>query len=436
MSFPLLGARLLLALGVSMLAACAAGATVGNGGSSPTFRASPVPSATPTAGASLPPSIASTATPTGTPIAVAADTVFASLGTAGVEAFSTSGTSITTYASATGADEIALDDTGNTYVLASAGFAIDVSRFAIGQQSPNATYSPTSPRPQFVFAGPNGTLVVAGASTDASGNPTGVYDFWDPGVTGSPSRTLTYPIETLGLLNGAMATDGTFYLPYSDSTGHVRYDAIAPGASTPTRTIVESIAPANTDFSTSAMAVGADGTLYVAEWTYVTSDSNVGVYVYPISGAETHVTTGATNPTGIGLDANANLYVANSNATVGPDANLTTDTLHELSIFTPNGASLSSTVSAGLDDPQDLAVDNDGTSYLVDDANADQSTSPIEVVRPGAKTATTFAATTDATNVVLYDGSNVRSIRARGRNAHGASVRAHRFHRPYDRIRR
>jgi hypothetical protein len=417
---------LLVIGGLALLAGCQGGATPGAGGAAsgagtPTPIASASPTATPFTGPS--------AVPTGTPVSITSDTVFASVGAAGVEAFTTTGSPITTYAGTTGADEIALDASGNTYVLSSSGFSISVSRYTIGAQAPNATYSPTSPRPQLIFAGPNGTLVVAGASTDANGNPTGVYDFWDPGVTGAPSRTLTYPIETLGLLNGAMATDGTFYLPYSDSTGQVRYDVIAPGAATPARTIVESIAPANTDFSASAMAIGTDGTLYVGEWTYATNDSNAGLYIYPVSGAETHVTTGATNPTGIGLDAAGNVYVANSNATIGPDANLTSDTLHELSQFTAAAASLTNTTSQGLDDPQDLAVDDDGTAYLVDEADADQATSPIEVVPPGATSASTFAATADATNIVLFDGSNVRSTRVRGRGAHASSVRAFRFHR-------
>jgi hypothetical protein len=319
------------------------------------------------------------------------------------------------FASSTGADYFGLDDSGNAYVLADeSNFTVAIARYAIGESAPSATYAPTSARPQFILVGRNGTLVAAGAASDASDNSTAIYDIWDPGMTGAPSRTITYANESEVILGGTVAANGTAYLPYNDPSGQVRYDVIPPGTSTPNRTIVESIAPANSTFAPNAMAVGGDGTLYVGEWTYEAPDANAGLYVYPVSGTETMIKTGAPNPTSIDFDSAGNVYVANSNATVQPDSALGADTEHVLSEFGPGAASLTSQVSTGIDDPQNLAVDLNGTAYMADFANADQSTGAIVSVAPSATSAGAFVANINADNLVLFDGTNVRSIRTHG----------------------
>jgi hypothetical protein len=51
---------------------------------------------------------------------------------------------------------------------------------------------------------------------------------------------------------------------------------------------------------------------------------------------------------------------------------------------------------------------------MADFANADQSTGAIVSVAPSATSAGAFVANINADNLVLFDGTNVRSIRTHG----------------------
>jgi hypothetical protein len=359
--------------------------------------------------------------------------VFASIGSGGVEVFSQTGTLTDTFATSTGADYVGLDNSANAYILVTNNFVVTIARYAIGTNYPNASYAPTSAMPQLILTGTNGTLVAAGAGTDGSGNAIAIYDIWDPGVTGAPSRTLTYPNETLGTLGGAVANDGTFYVPYDTASGQIQYDVIPPGSSTPSRTIVEQIATAGTNFTPNVMAVAGDGTLYVGEWTYEASDTNNGLYIYETGGTELKASSGAANPTGLDFDAGGNVYVANSSATLLPDSSLSTDTSHTLSVYAPLGTTPTRSVSSGLDDPQNLAVDLDGTAYFADYENADQASGSIVVAGPTATAATTFAGMLEANNLVLFDGTRVRSYRPGTARGHSGASRALRVRRTFRR---
>jgi hypothetical protein len=436
------------ALAAFLLAAldgCGAGSTIGGPAPNPALSPTPSPSAVvtatpqptpspapaPTASPTSTPRPTSTPTPTPspTPVAIASDAVFASVGK-GIDIFSQSGARTDTFATSTGADYFGLDDAGNVYALVdNSNFTVTLARYAIGEASPNAAYAPTSALPQLILVGRNGTFVAVGAGSDASGNATAIYDIWDPGVTGEPSRTLTYANESEVILGGTVASDGTFYLPYNDSSGQVRYDVIPAGSALPSRRIVEAIAAPNTDFAPNVMAVASDGTLYVGEWTYETPDTNAGLYAYPASGSETKVMTGASNPTGLDFDAAGNVYVANSNAIVEPDSTLGRDTEHELTEFSAHAASIVRQASSGFDNPQNLAVDQNGTAYMADDANVDQATGSIVVAGPSASAAVPFVPSINADNIVLYDGTRVRSIRLRDVAARGAgrALRLHHF---------
>ena len=372
-------------------------------------------------------------TPSATPLAIATDSVFASIGSGGVDVFSQTGTLTDTFATSTGADYVGLDSAANAYILVTNNFVVTIARYAIGTNSPNAGYTPTSAMPQLILVGTNGTLVAAGAGTGGSGNATAIYDIWDPGVTGAPSRTLTYPNETLGTLGGAVASDGTFYVPYDTASGQIQYDVIPPGSSTPSRTIAEQIATAGTNFTPNVMDVASDGTLYVGEWTYEGNDTNTGLYIYETGGNELKASSGAPNPTGLDFDNGGNVYVANSNATLLPDSTLSTDTAHTLSVYAPLGTTPVRSVSSGLDDPQNLAVDLDGTAYLAEYENADQAQGSIVVAGPSATAATTFAGMLEANDLVLFDGTRVRSYRPGTARGHSGASRALRLRRTFRR---
>ena len=143
-------------------------------------------------------------------------------------------------------------------------------------------------------------------------------DVWDPGKSGTPSRTIAYSniLPNIGIDN-----TGALYVPYRDATsGTLHYDVIPAGASKASRTIVDTLVrrAGSSGFYPYAMTALADGTLYVGEWSVVGDDPLAGVYVYPIVGKQRFVSKGAPNPTVISVDASGKVYVLNDSfATIG-----------------------------------------------------------------------------------------------------------------------
>jgi sugar lactone lactonase YvrE len=79
--------------------------------------------------------------------------------------------------------------------------------------------------------------------------------------------------------------------------------------------VSESIVPqgSQSSFSPNYIAVGGDGTIYVTEWSFSSTDTLAGLYIYPVSGPERYYSAGAEAPNGIDLDASGNIYVVNNN---------------------------------------------------------------------------------------------------------------------------
>jgi hypothetical protein len=360
------------------------------------------------------------------PAATSTDAIYAADGDSGIAVIDIkNGKTLSTFGSSLGQTLSAtMDDKANVYDIAFTGSGEVVNRLAVGGNVPTATYSPTSQSAGVVFAAPTGEVVIGGVNFVNGEIVASIFDVWDAGSSGgAPSRTFTYtdPRGSGTPINIAWAADGTIFLPYtSPMTGKQTYDVIPPGASKPSRRIVESIVPAFSSFNVNWMRLGPDGTLYVAEWSYLGGDPIAGLYVYPRKGKESYVSNGAPSPTGVDLDAKGNVYVLNSNSIISlSPPGLTKDTVHTLSVYSPDAASLLRQVKKGFNNGQTLVVDDDGTAYIEDFTDLVQTSEALVAVGPTAQKGRHLTKAVNGEGFFLWNGHRVKTVDAGTRGAGG-----------------
>jgi hypothetical protein len=332
----------------------------------------------------------------------------------GVRVYTKEGAFVRAFATGTGASEVALDDAGNAYVGYGTGDALRIARYALGADKPSALYvpekAPSNFHGGFLLASPDGSEVAfAGYAASAPGAT--VYEVWDHGKTGAPSRVFTYSNNSYLALT--MDRAGTLYVAYLDGASQtMRYDVYPSGASRPSRTIVDTLLTPSeaANFAVNWLAVADDGTLYAAEYSYIAGDPLAGLYVYPSHGAERIVTAGASSPAALGLDASGRVYVVNTNWVYSPA--FACDTLHTLSVFSRGAKTLLSQATSGFENGQELTVDANGTAYidafpynppLPACANV-QGAGALAQVLPGANSGSEIITGEPNQDVAIYDG--------------------------------
>jgi hypothetical protein len=379
------------------------------------------PPAAPTASPSASPSPTASPSASPTPTPVPTTLAYMSAGSKGIEVLSTTAL-LNTIAVPASASELGMDDAGNMYVFTySAG---TVAKYALNSSTNVATYTPSvsNTSPQQLFSSGAGEVVLLGLSYSGggtSGNVTGtVADIWDAGhIGGAPSRTLIRPVNTNGnyIYGGYLTHDGTFYWAYETASTGVAYDVVPAGASTASRTIEETIVPntgsAQQYFYPNYIAVGADGTLYVSEWTggADSTEADSGLYIYPVTGPERKQTV--VGPQGIDLDGSGNVYVMvnNSETTAGPVAN-------QIDVYTADATALSRTIpSSGWTSGYPMTVNTDGTLFFTT-----YGPNGAWAIPAGSTTATQVSPDY-GNSIILYNGSRETTSRGRAVQSVGAA---------------
>jgi hypothetical protein len=339
-----------------------------------------------------------------------------------------------------------LDDSGSLYVVnlaptpAPAGSGSPapspapptIAKYAAGSSTVATSYTPSNPYGIFASTSGAGALSVFGlgngGNTDTNGLLEETFDVWNAGASGSPSYSIEETFN--GVYFGIMAHDGTIYAPHVNADGTFQYDVYAPGSSTVTRTIAETVVPASQQpyFSPNYAAIGPDGTLYVTEYTFVQPDPLAGLYVYKPDGTESFVaTTSDSNgpgPQGVDVDASGNVYVVNNNAGYQSTNNWTVqdDDLHDVTVYSAYGASVLRHV-IGAYSGYPLAVASDGTAYLASfDFNGDGVGVRASYAIPAGTTTVNQIASIGSTSIVLYDGNRETTGVRRAKSVTSASL--------------
>jgi hypothetical protein len=277
------------------------------------------------------------------------------------------------------------------------------------------TYTLSNPsKLGYVSASGSGELVAM--EFDVGSTLSTVFDIWDPGATGAPSRTITVPGVANGVAdlifaylrhNGDLYSAGYVACGSSNQYTCLQYSVFPAGSTTASRTFLESIVPqANqSGFTPNYATVGPDGTLYVTEYSFLPGDPYAGLYIYPPAGSERYYSLGAYDPQGIDLDGNGNIYIVNNNtAYVPPNYLPSNDTAHYLAVLSPDGGTELRAVQLSPGAVW-VTVAADGTAYVSAQSgfspNAVNGTfvvSPLNVV--------TQIDTYGTYSVILYNGTN------------------------------
>ena len=356
------------------------------------------------------------------------ESAYLSQGASGIAVVPETGPTSTINIPSTG---VALDDSGNIYNVwaptpgptAVATPPSVLQRFPNGSTTANATYTSSAP------AGTQTQIVETSGSGEVVGlwfNFTGTYpvvnaDVWNAGSTGgAPSYTLSFQYPCNFFFE--VQHDGTIVAPnYDSGSGTISYQFFAPGSSTPYRTVQESVvAAANQSmFCPNYATVGPDGTLYVTENSFGQTtwpDPYAGLYIVPPSGTEKFVATtsdvNGAGPNGVDVDAVGNIYVANNNQSVNiPSCTLsgcgwTNDSLHDVEVFSPGGASVLRHITGNYD-PIPLVVAPDGTLFVgsFQAGNPPNNSVNGTFIIPSGGSTISQVAPFGETTIVLYNGT-------------------------------
>jgi hypothetical protein len=337
--------------------------------------------------------------------------------------------------------DLGLDDSGNVYTLtwaptpapgsSAAPLPPTISLYDAGSSTVAKSYTPSNPYGSFVITAGTGAMAAFGAANGDQPLPDGnlyeTFDVWNPGASGAPSMTITEPFT--GVDFGVMAHDGTIYAPHANADGTFQYDIYAPGSSTVTRTIAETVVPASQQlaFSPNYAAIGPDGTLYVTEYTFVQPDPLAGLYIYSPNGTETFVATTADSngpgPQGVDVDASGNVYVVNNNSGYQSANNYTAqgDSLHDVTVYAPGGASVLRHVTGSFNG-YPIAVASDGTAFISSFASFGVTgVTGTYAIAAGTSTLTPISSV-GVEGIVLYDGNRETTGVRRTASVAGAST--------------
>jgi hypothetical protein len=306
-----------------------------------------------------------------------------------------------------------LDDSGNVYAFFNNNGSPTLQMYPAGSATATVSYTPSILDNAFVAASGAGEVV---AVHMVQQDGTLAADIWDPGKSGTPSRTITTNVPT-GITSFGFTHDGTLYMPNTPPSAAPEYEVFPPGASTPSTTIPETIvAPSQYDnFAPNYVALGADGTLYVTEYTFGQPDPNAGLYVYPVNGTERFIPTASdangAGPQGVDVDGSNNIYVVNNNSGVTSNTTCQGDSLQSVTVYNQAGQ-LQRTIGGGvINSGFPITVAADGTAFVasfpVQFLQQCTATGALGIFRiaPGASTATQISQS-GSTEIVLYDGTH------------------------------
>lgn len=346
-------------------------------------------------------------------------------GTAGILVYTTAGTLQQTIN--INSSGVGLDDSANIYNVyvpptpspsGSQPPAV-IQKFLAGSTTASATFTgtaPANPNTQgtegFIATSGSGELVTGyyANNTDGLGYFNINLDVWPAGSTGgAPAYTLN--ADQASNFTFDVQHDGTIYLSQNQN-GVPSYLEFS-GSATPEKTISETIVTGSNlaNFSPNYMTVGPDGTLYVTEYTFASGDPSCGLYIYPPSGAEKFVAVDSNangcGAYGVDLDAVGNIYVAVNNSGYLSDYSAQqNDTMNEIEVFSPGGASVLRRIS--VQNPIALVAAPDGTLFVSSFPFAGYygvttGVNATFVVPAGSTTATQITSQAE-TAIVLYNG--------------------------------
>jgi hypothetical protein len=306
-----------------------------------------------------------------------------------------------------------------------------IALYDAGSSTVAKSYTPSNPYGAFVVTAGTGAMAAFGPANGgqplANGYPDETFDVWNPGASGAPSMTINEPFT--GVLFGVLAHDGTIYAPHTNDDGTFQYDIYAPGSSTVTRTIAETVVPPSQQgaFSPNYAAIGPDGTLYVTEYTFVQPDPLAGLYIYSPNGTETFVATTADGngpgPQGVDVDASGKVYVVNNNSGYQSANNYASqgDSLHDVTVYASGGASVLRHIT-GAFDGYPIAVASDGTAFISSFASFGMTGVAGTFAIAAGTSNLTQISSTGAEGLVLYDGNRETTGVRRTASTVGAST--------------
>ena len=360
-------------------------------------------------------------------------------GGGGVSIFNPSGTQLASISTATSSDGIGMDDAGDVYSI-TAPTNNNTTPASITEYVPGGTTYPptyTASSRSFTPSNPDTTFFVQSSGAgelialeQATGSPsTEVIDVWDPGKSGSPSRTITRTMANGSLIFGGIDHAGNIYIAYNVACGSgyfcMKYDVITASTGAIERTISESIVPQTnqTYFSPNYFAVAADGTFYVTEWSFFAPDTLAGVYIYPPSGPERYISLDVGSPDGIDLDANNDIYVVNNN-TVYNTGTASADNDHLLTELSPSGDVQLKGIQLPPN-PVSLTVGTQGNAWVSTFPNAALGEAGgLYHVFATAYTATQVS-TVAANDIVLWNGLTTTESHSRSAASLGSASGSH-----------